>query len=203
MALEHYNYAIMDNPPASRNRGEAAPVGHHVRLMPSETVGPQEVVERMHQLESTLSVGTCLLATDTLARALGELLACGHPVALPGIGILQPRLSGQVAETATGLVGREVHVSGVHFTPDSELLLRADKGKPQLVSRGRRRQPSADEVADFLQAHFASHERLTRKAVVEHFGLTRDQALALLRSLVADGRLQACGTRATAHYVSR
>ena len=203
MAIHHYNYMITANPPASRNGDTAESVGHHVRLMPSTTVSTRELAEKMHKLSPVLSTGVCQAAIDALGNALGELLADGHLVGIDGIGIFQPRLSGRVHEGGHGLAAQDVRISGVLFTPDGELLAKANEGQPTLSRRGTRALPSPKEISDFLADHFAQHDRLTRKNVVERFGITKDQAFNLLQSLVNEGKLTAKGSRATAHYVRR
>jgi len=201
MAIHHYDYMIVANPPASRNEGSQEPVGYHVRPLPANTVALEDLTEYMHQLEPSLSQGTCISAVAALARALGELMADGHAVDIRGIGTLRPRLSGEVTEEARGLTARNVRVSGTTFTPDEELLQLANEGRPTLCRRGASTMPDDGALQSFLQEHFAKHDRLTRKALVERFGITRDQAVKLLHQLVGEGRLMARGSRATAHYV--
>ena len=201
MAIHHYDYMIVANPPASRNEGSQESVGYHVRPLPASTVSTDELTEYMHQLEPSLTRGTCIAAVGALARALGELMADGHAVDIKGIGTLRPRLSGVVTEEARGLAAHNVCVSGTTFTPDEELLQLANEGRPTLCRRGVGTMPDDDVLQSFLQEHFAKYDRLTRKVLVEHFGITRDQAVKLLHQLVDEGCLVARGSRATAHYV--
>ena len=200
MSLHHYNYIIKENPPASRGDGSEESLGYHVRLKPSPTVSQEQLVRVMHKLEPVLSRGVIISAIGTLARALSELLADGHTVNVEEIGTFQPRLSGTVKRERRGLVAREVHISGVQFTPDPELLLqlRTSSSSPSASSRPL---PSDATVEAFLVEHFTAHDRLTRKDVITHFHVTKDQALRLLRRLVAQGHLRLCGSRATAYYV--
>lgn len=201
MSVHHYDYIIVANPPASRGEGSDEPLSHHVRLKHSSCVSANQLMEEMHRLEPNLSVGTCITAVSGLARALGQLLADGHSVEVPGVGVLHPSLSGRVTKTARGLAASDVHISGVRFTPSSELLAEANEGKATFNPHGLRLQPSDEEVEAFLTEYFAQHERLTRKALVMRFGLTRYQTLVLLRRLVSEGRLRPVGSRATACYI--
>ena len=45
----------------------------------------------MHKSEPALSEGTCIAALSALARTLGELMASGHAVNVPGVGTLEQR----------------------------------------------------------------------------------------------------------------
>ena len=193
MALEKYDYMIVANPPSSRREGAGEGVGHHVRLLPSSTVAEDDLVEKMHELEGVMSRGALHTALAALERALAELLAGGHAVSIPGIGTVRPRLAGEVVETAAGLAARNVRVSELQFVADEGLLARINEGRP-------RQMPSQEEVATFLDSHFARHQKLTRKAVVEHFGMTKYQALQLLTGLTERGTLVRRGSRATACY---
>ncbi len=145
----------------------------------------------------------CVNLNDSaFARTLGELLADGHSVHVNEIGTFQPRVSGKVAREQRGLVARDVHISGVQFTPDPEFLLQLKQSTPT-PSHTSRPLPSDAEVSRFLTRHFAAHDRLMRKNVITHFHVTKDQALRLLRQQVTQGRLQRCGNRATAYYIFR
>lgn len=200
MALEKYDYMIVANPPRARREGAGEGVGHHVRLLPSSTVAEEDLVEKMHELESVMSRGALHTALAALEGALAELLAGGHAVSIPGIGTVRPRLAGEVVETAAGLAARNVRVSELQFVADEGLLARINEGRPTLRRRGARQMPSQEEVTTFLDSYFARHEKLTRKAVVEHFGMTKYQALQLLTGLTERGTLVRRGSRATACY---
>ncbi len=200
MSVHHYDYIIAANPPASRAEGSAQPLSHHVRLSHSTSVSAKQVLEEMHRLEPTLSVGTCTAAVDALARALGGLLADGHSADIPGIGVLQPSITGSVSQTVRGLVASDVHISGLRFAPSRELLAAANEGRPTFKPHGGRQQPSEDEVQAFLDEHFARQPQLARKQLAERFGLTRYQTIVLLRRLVSEGRLRPVGSRSTACY---
>ena len=200
MSLHRYKYIIKSNPPSSRSEDSQEPLGYHIRLKPSPMVSTEQLVAEMHKLEPVLSRGTLIAALGTLARTLGELLADGHSVNLEDVGTFQPRLSGTVVRERGGLVARDAHISGIQFTPAPELLLQLNQSKP-MPSRASRPLPTDNEVSVFLEAHFSSHDHLVRKDVIDCFRITKDQALRLLRRLVSDGRLQLCGSRATAYYV--
>lgn len=200
MSIRRYKYIIKENPPASLGESANDSLGHHVRLKPSATVTASQLVAEMHRNDPVLSRGTYASAVSTLAETLGELLSDGHPVHVEGIGTFQPRLSGTVARERNGLVARKVSISGIQFVPDSQLLQLANEGAPTR-SRVPRPLPKDSEVSAFLTQYFAEHERLTRKPLVTHFGITKNQALTILRRLVGNGRLQLRGSRATAHYV--
>lgn len=201
MSLFHYNYMIVDNPPSPQRLESGKTAGHHIRLMPSARITQKQLVEKMHKLEPILSRGMCEVAIGVLSRAVGELLANGHLVTIRDIGTLQPHLTGDIVEKGRGPKVGNVRVSTINFTPDSELLNMANQGKPRLKRKGTRSMPSAKEVMAFLTDYFSQHDRLTRKAVIERFGITRYQAANLLHQLTANGTLVACGHRATAHYV--
>lgn len=200
MSIHHYDYIIAANPPASRGADSAEPLSHHVRLLHSTCVPANQLMEEMHRQEPTLSVGTCIAAVSALARALGQLLADGHSVEIPDVGVLQPSISGRVSETARGPVASDVHISGIRFTPSTELLAEANEGKATFNPHGMRQQPTDNEVQAFLAEHFAQHPTLSRKQLVGRFNLTRYQALVLLRRLVSEGQLQPAGSRSTACY---
>lgn len=200
MSLHRYNYIIKTNPPSSRGEGSEEPLGHHIRLKPSPTVSLSQLVTEMHKFEPVLSRGTIFTTLSALSRALNELLADGHSVKLDDIGVFQPRLSGRVAHERRGLVARDVHISGVQFTPDPQLLLQLYRSTP-VLSRTSRSLPSDEEVSAFLSEHFVANDRLTRKNVITHFRVTKDQALRLLRRQVTLGHLHLCGSRSTAYYV--
>lgn len=202
MSIHRYKYIIKTNPPASREEGSEQPLGYHIRLKPSPTVTHRQLVQVMHKLEPVLSRGVIYSAIDAFARALKELLADGHSVHVDEIGTFQPRLSGTVARERRGLVARDVRISGVQFTPAPELLVQLMRSTPT-PSRTSYPLPSDAKVSAFLDEHFATHNRLTRKNVITHFHITKDQALRLLRRQVANGRLRLCGSRATAYYVLR
>ena len=202
MSIHRYKYIIKTNPPASREEGSEQPLGYHIRLKPSPTVTHRQLVQEMHKQEPVLSRGVIFSAVSAFARTLGELLADGHSVHVNEIGTFQPRVSGKVAREQRGLVARDVHISGVQFTPDPEFLLQLKQSTPT-PSHTSRPLPSDAEVSRFLTRHFAAHDRLMRKNVITHFHVTKDQALRLLRQQVTQGRLQRCGNRATAYYIFR
>lgn len=200
MSLHRYKYIIKTNPPASREEDSEQPLGHHIRLKPSPTITHSQLVQEMHKQEPVLSRGVIFSAVSAFARTLGELLANGHSVHVDEIGTFQPRLSGTVTRERRGLVAHDVHISGVQFRSDPEFLLQLRQSTPT-PSRTSRPLPPDAEVARFLTQHFATHDRLTRKDVITHFHITKDQALRLLRQQVTLGRLRLCGSRATAYYV--
>ena len=188
-------YSIHQNPP----RQNGGPAGCHLRVHRRgdiDTAGLScEVGSRENQL---FSEGVILGVLTDLADWLAEYLAGGYAVTLNGIGTFTPHVDGN--EDGSGLC-----VGDIVFTPSDALLARINaQTRFERVAATRRTAVTDAEVTAFLDVHFASHQRLQRHHVEQHFHLSKRRALSLITRLVNDGRLRpAPGTTThTAAYVS-
>ena len=144
-----------------------------------------------------------------LGYALGEArrimlheMEDGKGVTLPGIGTFRLSVKGEIEEREGRLHGKDVHVEGILFQPDRELLEEVRRLSVVQEPFSQMVEADAEELEEVLATLFAKGETITRKAVHRAFGgkLTLHRVTSLLQRLVGEGRLVSEGCGSTTRY---
>ena len=145
-----------------------------------------------------------------LAHSLAEIqsimlheLADGSPVTLPGIGTFQVSIKGKIdTDKNGGVMGCDVHVEGLRFTPDKGLM---KKVRAMQVEQ----HPDASLIiADKEETERILCELFTHKQTIQHRDvmlafertLSTHRTTTLLQQLVAEGRLILEGSGSQTRY---
>jgi len=145
-----------------------------------------------------------------LSQVLGETLLSGDRLKVDGIGTFN--LSLALKKTYDDgrkrhpkalderIASTDIRIGRITFTPDSKLRKRLNEAT--FVSSGVRavRPLEREEVDEFLTEHFGRQDWLIRREFETHFDISRNQALAWLQALVAEGALRPRGARSTRFY---
>ena len=145
-----------------------------------------------------------------LSQVLGETLLSGDRLKVDGIGTFN--LSLALKKTYDDgrkrhpkvlderIASTDIRIGRIIFTPDSKL--RKKLNNATFVSSGVRadRPLEREEVDEFLTEHFGRQDWLIRREFETHFDISRNQALAWLQTLVAEGALRSRGARSTRFY---
>ena len=187
--------------PAEGEEGNAMEARLQPRLMAGPTVDAVEFKNNRHW-------GGMLQGAD-LAHALNEAqrimlheMEDGKAVRLPGIGTFRLSLKGEVEILQGNYHGNNVHVEGILFQPDPELLEEVRRLEvsqvPAFVAAG-----IEDEVVEerFTEL-FAANESVTNRNVLFAFQLfmSRHRVYRLLKRLTEEGRLIREGQGAQTRY---
>ena len=195
-------YRIHQDPP----RRDGQPAARHLRTLNLTSVNLDALADEMNKRDSVFSVGTIAGVLTLFVETMGGLLAKGAAVYVDDLGTFQPHIGGDVEESAMRGGGtrtriKDLRVSGVDFRPDADLLHEINQhARFEHVLETRRTAVVADELTAFLAAHFATHPRLLRHHLEDHFYLSKRRALSLLDRLVAEGRLKRKGQSGNVWY---
>ncbi|MBR1682222.1 MAG: hypothetical protein IJ700_02515 [Bacteroidaceae bacterium] len=187
-------------------RGTVPAEGGEIRLQPRlekrPTVNAVEFQRGPFRLPSSLSSGELAHALDDLRRVMLHEMEKGNAVTLPGIGTFRLSLKGGIEVKDGNYHGRDVHVAGINFQPDRELLSRVKGFEVSQVPYGQAIRTDDEDVEQRLTALFADHEAITHKDVRFAFELTLTphRVTSLLQRLVREGRLIRIGDGAQTRY---
>ena len=187
-------------------RGTVPAEGDKIRLQPRlekrPTVNAVEFQRGSFRLPSSLSSGELAHALDDLRRVMLHEMEKGNAVTLPGIGTFRLSLKGDIEVKDGNYHGRDVHVAGINFQPDRELLSRVKGFDVNQVPYGQAIRTDDEDVEQRLTALFADHETITHKDVRFAFELTLTphRVTSLLQRLVREGRLIRIGDGAQTRY---
>ncbi|MBP3842223.1 MAG: hypothetical protein J6E29_01120 [Prevotella sp.] len=172
------------------------------KLMRHVTTDAVEFQKSDSAFLSSLSAGTLLGALNDFQRILLHEFEKGKAVHLPFIGTFTPSLKGEIRETEDGYLGRNVHVDGILFQPDRELLDATKKIKVDQKPYIQAIHTDRHDVDQRLTELFATHETITHRDVRYAFEqtLTPHRISDLLSRLVREGRLIRIGCGCQTHY---
>lgn len=184
--------------------------GGKIRLQPRlenrATINAVEFQSSPFRLKSTISSGELLHALSDLQRVMLHEMEKGNAVNLPGIGTFRLSIKGEIEVKDGSYHGRDVHVAGINFQPDKELLSKAQGFEVSQVPYDQAFHTEEDDIEQRLTALFANHDTVTHKDVRLAFDwtLSPHRVSSLLKRLVSEGRLirigDGCQTRYRAAY---
>lgn len=180
--------------------------GGEIRLQPRlekrPTVNAIEFQRSSSRLNSSISSGELVHALGDLQRIMLHEMEKGNAVNLPGIGTFRLSLKGEIEVKDGYYHGRDVHVAGINFQPDRELLSEVQKFKVSQVPFGQAFHTEEDDINERFTALFADHETITHKNVRYAFELTLTphRVSSLLQRLVREGRLIRIGDGCQTRY---
>ncbi|MCR5180137.1 MAG: hypothetical protein K6C30_02830 [Bacteroidaceae bacterium] len=133
-------------------------------------------------------IGLCL---DELRRMLLHELCKGAAVKLPGIGTFQITLKGNIELRGDHYRGRDVHVDGLRFTPDRELLSDVCKFEVDQQPYGQAYSSNQVDVEALLDELFSRQDTITRRDLeyASDLLLSKHRLSDILSNLVSAGRL--------------
>lgn len=187
-------------------RGTVPAEGGEVRLRPRlekrPTVDAVEFQRSSFRFNSSISSGELAHALDLLQRVMLHEMEKGNAVSLPGIGTFRLSLKGEIEVKDGYYHGRDVHVSGINFQPDRELLSKVKRFTVNQAPYGQVFHTEDDEINERFTALFADHDTITHKDVRYAFelALTPHRISSLLQRLVREGRLIRIGDGCQSHY---
>ncbi len=180
--------------------------GGEIRLQPRLEKRPTIDAVRFQRSEfrvsSIISSGELEHALCDLQRVMLHEMEKGNAVNLPGIGTFRLSLKGEVEVKDGYYHGRDVHVAGINFQPDRELLSKVQKFEVCQVPYGQAFHTEEDDINERFTALFADHETITHKDVRNAFELTLTphRVSTLLQRLVREGRLIRIGDGCQTRY---
>ncbi|MBQ9285715.1 MAG: hypothetical protein IJ209_05470 [Bacteroidaceae bacterium] len=155
------------------------------------TVDAVEFQTELYRLPSSLPRGELLAALSTMHDVMVHALEKGNAVTLPFIGTFRLSLKGDIEVKDGYYHGRGVHVDGLQFTPDRELLSKVRGFGVEQVPFGQAFNIDDAEIESRLTGLFAHGDTITHHDVAAAFNqtLTRNRITRLLGKLVSEGRL--------------
>ena len=153
-------------------------------------------------VHQSISSGTMIAALYTLRDTLVEIMSNGTSVHLPGLGIFTLTLGGKVEVERGKYVGRDVHVDGLRFTPDEDLLAALRSMEVNQTPLPVRPYVDGRDLDAALAALFAGQDTITRSDLSHALGdiLSPHRLSDLLATLVKEGRLLREGTGSQTCY---
>ena len=161
------------------------------RLEHRVTVDAVEFQADEFRLPSMLTKGELLSALDVLTRVMVHEMKMGNAVKLPGLGTFRLSLKGEIEVKQGNYHGKNVHVDGLLFEPDHDLLAKVRDIEVDQVPVGNMFRTEDTEVEQRLEALFSQQETITNQDVYYAFDLqlTRRRITTLLSRLVREGKL--------------
>lgn len=163
----------------------------HARVVNNGKVDTDDIrVEIQHRCSLTETDVSAVL--DALSHAMGRHLSEGRQVHLDGIGYFAPTLKCTEKVTMeTKRKATKVQLKSIRFRPDKEL--RSEIGIVELKNSkyaGHSNKLSNIEVDIRLKKYFAEHRMMTRLDFQRVCGFMKSTAMAHLRRLKAEGKIQ-------------
>lgn len=167
-----------------------------------QTVDAVEFQNSSLRLPSVMPKGELLAALSTMQRVMLHELEKGNAVTLPGIGTFRLTLKGDIEVKDGNYHGKDVHVEGLHFRPDSGLLKKVRSFKVDQVPFGQEIQAEETAIEARLAELFSRQNTVTHKDVAAAFKqtLTRGRISLLIRKLIEKGRIIREGKGAQTRY---
>ena len=161
------------------------------RLEHRVTVDAVEFQADEFRLPSMLTKGELLSALDVLTRVMVHEMKMGNAVKLPGLGTFRLSLKGEIEVKQGNYHGKDVHVDGLLFEPDHDLLAKVRDIEVDQVPVGNMFRTEDTEVEQRLEVLFSQQETITNQDVYYAFDLqlTRRRVTTLLSRLVREGKL--------------
>lgn len=172
------------------------------RLEHRVTVDAVEFQADEFRLPSMLTKGELLSALDVLTRVMVHEMKMGNAVKLPGLGTFRLSLKGEIEVKQGNYHGKDVHVDGLLFEPDHDLLAKVRDIEVDQVPVGNMFRTEDTEVEQRLEALFSQQETITNQDVFYAFDLqlTRRRITTLLSRLVREGKLIRLGRGGQTRY---
>ncbi|MBR0265289.1 MAG: hypothetical protein IJQ60_15575 [Prevotella sp.] len=179
-----------------------SPSGEQELVPRLKSGSPEEFMDHYHRQGQFITPGTMVGCLYAMRDALIDMMSNGTPIHLPSLGTFTLSLGGKVEVRDGKYVGSGVHVDGIRFTPDEELL--QDLGRLEVEQTPLPVRPYVDDasVEAALATLFATGPYITRRdlaAALDHT-LSNHRLSDLLSRLVADGRLVREGTGNKTRY---
>ena len=172
------------------------------RLEKHSTINAIDFQRSGSRLSSSLPAGELEHALNDLQRVMLHEMEKGNAVKLPGIGTFRLSIKGNIEVQDGSFHGHDVHVSGINFQPDRELLSKALKFKVDPEPYGQVFDTEEADINQRLTTLFADHDTVTHKDVRLAFDwvLTPHRVSSLLQRLVREGRLLREGSGCQTRY---
>ena len=172
------------------------------RLEHRPTVDAVEFQNGSIRLPSVMPTSDLHSALGLLQRVMLHEMEKGNAVSLPGIGTFRLSLKGEIEVKDGNYHGRDVHVAGINFQPDRELLSKVQNFEVCQVPYGQAFHTEEDDIEQRLTTLFASHDTVTQKDVRFAFDwtLTPHRVSSLLKRLVNEARLIRIGDGCQTRY---
>ena len=171
-------------------------------LVPRLKSGATEEFMDLYGEGKVFSAGTMVGTLYAMRDQLVEMMATGTAIHLPALGTFTLTLGGKVEVQNGKYVGNGVHVDGIRFTPDEELL--ADLRRMEVDQTPLPVSPDVDEhdLDTALDALFARQDTITRRDLYYALGgiLSPHRLSDLLARLVAEGRIVRKGSGNQTRY---
>lgn len=185
------------------NSGILAGTSYHPRPVAGQTVGPDELYERI-ATRTTLTAADMKAALSALAESIAGALGAGHRVHVEGLGYFSVSLGGDVQQDPAGhLQLHNACVRSVLFHPERTFLNRFRNVR---LTRSRSGNHSSEDASDqdlmaTARQLAASGSPFTAKQFRRACGLTPATAYRALRRLTENGLLRRSTIGNVALYV--
>ena len=178
------------------------PSGEHVLVPRLKSGNIVEFMDKYNVERNPFTRGTMTGALYTMRDELVDMMGDGSAIHLPGLGTFTLTLGGGVVEQDGKYVGRDVHVDGIRFTPDENLLADLRRFKVDQDPLPMRSVITQEQIDAALGALFARKDAITRADLYHAFDgtVSRHRLSDILTRLVADGRLVREGSRSQTRY---
>lgn len=163
----------------------------HARISLNGCIGTEEISEKI-QYRCSLTKTDVTAVLDALSDILGDELGNGRQVHLDGIGYFHPTL--KCTETVTPETKRKntkVQLKSIRFRADKTLKSNIGNVKLKNVRHGGHSRKLSDVEVDIkLKEYFATHTVMTRSEFQHACGFMKSTAMAHLRRLRTEGKIQ-------------
>lgn len=162
----------------------------------------EELMDLYGDVRQSITGGTMIASLYALHDTLVEIMRTGSSIHLPGLGTFTLTLGGRVEEQGGKYVGRDVHVNGLRFTPDKDLLAELRSMEVDQTPLPVRPYVDARDLEAALADLFARQDTITRSDLSHALGdiLSPHRLSDLLATLVKEGRLHREGTGSQTRY---
>ena len=202
----HFSIAkrgLLPTEEAQQNPQERTPLKNlRPQLECPRTVDAVKFQKSSVRLPSVVPESELMAVLSTMQRIIVHEFAKGNAVTLPGIGTFRPTLKGSIEMADGTFHGKDVRVDGIRFRPDKELLEQVQGLEVEQEPFGYEFRMETAGVEERLAELFSRKQTVTHKDVAMAFEqtLTRGRVAALLRRLVAEGRIKQEGKGAQTQY---
>ena len=178
------------------------PSGEQVLVPRLKSGNIEEFIEKYNADQKPFSQGSMIGALYTMRDELVDMMSNGSAIHLPGLGTFTLTLGGGVEVQDGKYVGRDVHVDGIRFTPDEELLAELRRLKVDQEPLPMRPVVTQEQIDSAMADLFARKDVITRADLYRAFDgtVSRHRLSDLLARLVDEGRLVREGSGSQTRY---
>lgn len=192
------NFSVHPNPRPDTQGNTTYQVRHETYT----TVGTAALAEHLHH-HALLQPEQLTTVINVLKREIVEHLTMNRRVHLEGLGTFYLKIGlrnetdedgneqRRVVTNPEQITGDSVEVTGIGFTPDSEILellhqtsYHFNNVQPRGVA-GKSERYDINQLANHLASYLDEHGYITRIKFQRHFGLTRHTAMKYLKQLLS------------------